>query len=214
MWPDVYIEQRSKTWRDRDRKWSQSEVGAGHRSSQASIGRSASVLPLKPGVRNAARVAAPASCRLRDAQRDRAAHLVNLSGQLCSPTVETCRLRFGVQRALEERRILGRELPELILQLSDHAPVFQSAIGVTFQSGVGSMTCGGPVQLVKDCTVVCVDGIAANARLTGERSHSRAAGAIVQKASKRLAQALRGAGASPCLRGGIRLHLDLWQCRG
>jgi hypothetical protein len=90
------------------------------------------------------------------------------------------------------RRILGRELPELILQLSDHASVFQSAIGVTFQSGV-SMTCGGPVQLVKDCTVVCVDGIAANARLTGERSHSRAARAIVQKASKRLAQALRGA---------------------
>jgi hypothetical protein len=96
MWPDVYIEQTSKTWRDIDREWSQSEVGAGHRWSQASIGRSASVLPLKPGVRNAARVAAPASSRLHDAQRDRAAHLINLSGQLCSPTVETCRAAFWV----------------------------------------------------------------------------------------------------------------------
>ena len=176
MWPDVYIEQTSETWRDRDREWSQSEaVQQLQGSAVLRIARrsfdwsSASVLPFKPGVRNAARVAAPASCRLRD-RNGTGAHLVNLSGQLYSPTVETCRLRFGVQRALEERRILGRELPELILQLSDHAPVFQSAIGVTFQSGVGSMTCGGPVQLVKDCTVVCVDGIAANVRLTGERS--------------------------------------------
>ena len=80
--------------------------------------------------------------------------------------------------------------------------MFQSAIGVTLHMGADSWTCGSLAQLVKDCTVVRVDGIAADACLTGERSHCRAARAIVQKAGERLAQTRLGAGASPRLRSG------------
>ena len=70
------------------------------------------------------------------------------------------------------------ELPELILQLSDHAPVLQPTIGITLSLGVGSTTGDGVAQLVKDCIVVCVDGIATDTRLTGECSHCRTTRAI------------------------------------
>ena len=70
------------------------------------------------------------------------------------------------------------DLPELILQFSDHAPVLQPAIGITLSLGVGSITGGSLAQLVEDCTVVRVDGIAADARLSGERRYCRATRAI------------------------------------
>ena len=90
----------------------------------------------------------------------------------------------------------------MILQLSDQPPPVQRAIGIAFCFGIDSLTCGGLAQLGEDCTVVCIDGIATDARFTGERGHGRAARAVVQETCQRFAQTRFGAGASPRLRGG------------
>ena len=58
-----------------------------------------------------ARVAAGVSCRFLESQRNRATHLIQLSGDLCCPTVEPCRVCLGVQRPFQKRRILGGEPP-------------------------------------------------------------------------------------------------------
>jgi hypothetical protein len=95
--------------------------------------------------------------------------------------------------------IAGRLIAELKNQLRQLAA---RAGRVILDLGVGSMTCRDLAQLVKrlvlvkDCIVVGVDGIATDARLAGERSHCRAARAILQKASECLAQTLGSASAS------------------
>jgi hypothetical protein len=82
---------------------------------------------------------------------------------LRGPTVETRCVGFCIQRALEKRCVLRSELAELILQLNNNAPMFMPAIAVARSLGVGSMLGGGLAQFVKDCAVIRVDGIAADA---------------------------------------------------
>jgi hypothetical protein len=174
MWPHVSIEETSENL---DRMWSWSEVSARHRwSPLRRNGAVGDALPSRLAFgmpHELSRLPQVASLTRNGTGRrissiSRVSCAARRSSRAAFTSASSARLRSAAFWVASCRS----------LQLSDHAPMLQPAIGITLCFGVGSMTGGGLAQLVKDCTVVCVDGIAADTGLTGERSHCRAACAI------------------------------------
>jgi hypothetical protein len=121
MWQQVYVGRHPRTWRDRDRKWSPSEVSAGNRCSQASAGqhrggRTATqaghhvVSLTRSGTGRCISSISRVSCEARRSSRTACASAFSARFRSAAFCVASCRVDSSP---------------------GDHAPMFQSAIGVS-----------------------------------------------------------------------------------
>jgi hypothetical protein len=95
---------------------------------------------------------------------------MDLLGQLSAATLGPLGAAFRLDGASKETRILGHNLPDLLLHVVDYTTLFGERVAHGGDPIRYALPSAGSDEGVEDVTVIGVDGVAADARLAREGS--------------------------------------------